>query len=181
MSIYRNLTTGRIASLPWRVRMPDGSTRTDPAQWASDPDALAAAGFAVTERTAEDDAYDAEQAIAAAKIAKTAEIDASWSAQVTAGWTPPGENYALGIDVADVTLLLGAYTLARDAANLGLPDEVAIIDKAGGSHAYNAQTITPLMLQYGAARAALSAADAAKRQAVANATTLDEVNAIEVT
>jgi hypothetical protein len=53
--IYRNLSTGRIAPLPWRVRLPDGSTRTDPGQWASDPAALAAAGYVVTERTPEDD------------------------------------------------------------------------------------------------------------------------------
>jgi hypothetical protein len=55
MMIYRNLSTGRIAPLPWRVRLPDGSTRTDPEQWASDPAALAAAGYVVTERTPEDD------------------------------------------------------------------------------------------------------------------------------
>jgi hypothetical protein len=53
--IYRDISTGRIAPLPWRVRLPDGSTRTDPEQWASDPDALAAAGYVVTERTPEDD------------------------------------------------------------------------------------------------------------------------------
>jgi hypothetical protein len=35
--------------------MPDGSTRTDPDQWANDPEVLAASGFVVTERTPEDD------------------------------------------------------------------------------------------------------------------------------
>ena len=55
MTIYRNVFSGRIAPLPWRVRLPDGSTRTDPDQWASDPAALAAAGYVVTERTPEDD------------------------------------------------------------------------------------------------------------------------------
>jgi hypothetical protein len=55
MTLYRNLSTGRIEPLPWRVRLPDGSTRTDPDQWASDPAALAAAGYVVTERTPEDD------------------------------------------------------------------------------------------------------------------------------
>lgn len=58
--IYRNLSTGRIEPLPWRVRMPDGSTRTDPEQWASHPDVLAASGFVVTERTPEDDVEPAE-------------------------------------------------------------------------------------------------------------------------
>lgn len=53
--IYRNTSTGRIEPLPWRVVMPDGSTRTDPEQWANDPEVLAASGFVVTERTPEDD------------------------------------------------------------------------------------------------------------------------------
>lgn len=53
--IYRNLATGRIEPLPWRVRLPDGSTRTNPEQWVNDPEALAASGFVATERTPEDD------------------------------------------------------------------------------------------------------------------------------
>ena len=55
MTIYRNTSTGRIEPLPWRVRLPDGSTRTDPEQWANNPEVLAASGFVVTERTPEDD------------------------------------------------------------------------------------------------------------------------------
>lgn len=55
MTLYRNTATGRIEPLPWRVRLPDGSTRTNPEQWANDPEALAASGFVVTERTPEDD------------------------------------------------------------------------------------------------------------------------------
>jgi hypothetical protein len=176
MTLYRNLSTGRIEPLPWRVRMPDGSTRTDPEQYASDADVLAAAGYEVTERNAADDAYD----LADAKAAKLAEIDRAWADKVTAGWMVPGEAYALGIDVSDVALLLGAYTLSRDAAALGLPDDVAVTDKAGQSHQYDSQTITPLMLQYGAARAALSTQDALLRQAVAMATTMEQLNAIEV-
>lgn len=176
MTLYRNLATGRIAPLPWRVRLPDGTTRTDPEQWASDADALAAAGYAVTARTADDDAHD----LAQAKAAKLSEIDAAWQRVVSTGWAPPGEAWSLGIDIADITLLLGAYTLARDASALGLPDEVAIYDKAGEGHLYDSQTLTPVMLQYGAARAAMSNADASLRAAVAAAATLEEVAAIEV-
>jgi hypothetical protein len=53
--IYRNIETGRIESLPWRVRLPDGSTRTDPEQWVNDPEAMAASGFVVAEWTPADD------------------------------------------------------------------------------------------------------------------------------
>jgi hypothetical protein len=179
--LYRNTSTHRIAPLPWRVRMPDGTTRTDPAQWSSDPAALAAAGYEATERNADDDAFDAASAIAEAKASKLAEIEAAWESQVAAGWTVPGESYALGIAVDDVALLLGAYTLARDAAALGLPDEVAIIDTDGNAHQYNSQTLTPVMLQYGSARATLSGWYASLRQTVAAATTLEEVADIEVT
>lgn len=180
MTIYRNLTTGRVEPLPWRVRLADGSTRTDPEQYASDPYALAAAGFEETTRTPADDAHDEAIAFEAAKAAKLAEIDAAWQTKVAGGWTPPGEDFALGIDIPDVTLLLGAYTLARDAAGLGLPDEVAIIDKGGTSHLYNSQTLTPLMLHYGSARATMSATDAMLRQQLAAATTTAEVTDIEV-
>jgi len=176
MSIYRNLSTGRIAPLPWRVRMPDGSTLTDPAQWASNADALVAANYAVTERDASDDAYDLEQA----KAAKLADIDRAWADRITAGWTVPGEAYALGIDVSDVTLLLGAYTLSKDAAAMGMPHEVSIIDTSGQTHAHDIQTLTPLMLQYGAARAALSEWHASARRAVYSAATILAVEEIQV-
>ena len=178
--IYRNLATGRIEPLPWRVRLADGTTRTDPEQWASDREALAAAGYEQTTRTPADDAMDAATALDAARAAKLMEIDAAWQSMVDSGWTPPGEAFALGIDVADVTLLLGAYTLAKDAAAMGLPGEVSIIDKNGGQHLYTAQTLTPIMLQYGAARAAMSAGDAQLRRAVSAAQAADEVSAIAV-
>lgn len=180
MTLYRNLTTGRIEPLPWRVRLADGSTRTDPEQWASDPDALAAAGFEETTRTQEDDDYDYAAAFKAAYAAKLAEIDAAWQTKLSVGWMPPGEDFSLGIDIPDVTLLLGAYTLSKDAAALGLPDEVAIIDTAGGLHTYNSQLLTPLLLQYGSARATMSATDAMLRQQLAAATTLEEIAAITV-
>lgn len=178
--IYRSLATNRIEPLPWRVRMPDGTTRTDPEQWASDPEALAAAGYEETTRTPDDDAMDAASALDEARAAKILEIDAAWQSKVAAGWSPPNEQYALGIDVADVTLLLGAYTLAKDAAAMGLPGEVSIIDKAGEQHSYTVQTLAPVMLQYGAARAAMSASDAELRRAVSAAQTAAEVAAIEV-
>ena len=178
--IYRNLTTGRIEPLPYRVRMPNGTTRTDPSQWGSDLAAVAAAGFEVTQRTPEDDAYDAARGLSAARSAKSSEIDAYWSALVASGWEVPGESYALGIDVDDVALLLGAYTLSKEAASIGLPSDVTIVDIAGGTHVYDAAALQPLMLQYGSARAAVSQENAALRQRLAAATTVDEVDAIQV-
>lgn len=40
--------------LPWRIFMPDGTTRTDPAQWSADPEALAASGWEASTLTQAD-------------------------------------------------------------------------------------------------------------------------------
>lgn len=114
-----------------------------------------------------------------AKNALMRQINADWQATVAAGWTTP-YGWKLGITTQDVTLLMGAFILAKEAAAMGLPDTVAIIDTDGATHTLSLAELTTLMLGYGQARAALSAADAAVRQAVNAATTLDELNAISV-
>lgn len=54
MTAYRNTATGKIEPLPWTVRLPDGSTRTDPSQWWLDEEARAASGFVASEVTPDD-------------------------------------------------------------------------------------------------------------------------------
>lgn len=51
---YRNTATGKLEPLPWRIVMPDGSTRTDPDQWWQDEEARAASGFIESEVTPDD-------------------------------------------------------------------------------------------------------------------------------
>lgn len=48
---FRNTRTGKLESLPWRIRMPDGSTRTDPAQWWQDNEARSASGYVESDVT----------------------------------------------------------------------------------------------------------------------------------
>ena len=45
---YRNIQNNLIEPLPFRIRMPDRSTRTDPSQWRHDPLAMEASGFVLT-------------------------------------------------------------------------------------------------------------------------------------
>jgi hypothetical protein len=45
---YRNIENNLIEPLPFRIRMPDRSTRTDPSQWKNDPLAMEASGFVLT-------------------------------------------------------------------------------------------------------------------------------------
>ena len=91
------------------------------------------------------------------------------------GWTTP-YGWKLGITTQDIALLNGNFTLAKEASNLGITDPIFVIDTDGESHEFNLQDLTMLMLQYGQARAALSSQDAAKRKAINNATTLEELN-----
>lgn len=42
---WRDATGAAVLELPWRVYLPDGTPRTDPAQWSEDADVLAATGW----------------------------------------------------------------------------------------------------------------------------------------
>lgn len=131
--------------LPFRVRLPDGSTRTDPGQWSLDEAVLEATGW---RRSA----------------LKQVDIDRLFPAPppppepspFELGWeTPLGWRLAWQPD--DVALLTGLYVLAKRAAELGVEQPVVVTDMAGERHTMTFAEFEPLMLGYGAARAALSA------------------------
>jgi hypothetical protein len=100
-----------------------------------------------------------------AKNAQLREIEANWQTTISAGWTTP-YGWKLGLTVQDITLLTGAFILAKEAASLGLTDPAVVIDTDGVSHELSATDLTALMLQYGQARAALSANYAAQKAAI---------------
>jgi hypothetical protein len=112
-----------------------------------------------------------------AKNDKLREIDAAWQATVATGWATP-YGWKLGIAAQDVTLLTGAFILAKEAAAMGLPDTVAIIDTDGATHSLALTELTQLMLMYGQARSEFSGIDAARREAVKTATSVEAVQAI---
>lgn len=112
-----------------------------------------------------------------AKLEKLEDIDQAWQTTLDSGWTTP-YGWKMGITTQDVALLNGNFTLAKEAATLGITDPVFVIDTDGESHEFNLQDLTMLMLQYGQARAALSSQDAAKRKAIKNSTTIEELNSL---
>lgn len=112
-----------------------------------------------------------------AKLDKLQDIDNDWKVILNNGWQTP-EGWSLGIHTDDVTLLNGAFTLAKEAAALGSTDPIVILDTDGEPHALTLEQMTPLMLAYGQARTTLSATDAARRKAVKNATTVEELEGI---
>lgn len=112
-----------------------------------------------------------------AKNDKLREIDTDWQTTVAAGWPTP-YGWKLGIAPQDVTLLMGAFILAKEASAMGLPDTAAIIDTDGATHSLTLVELTQLMLMYGQARSELSGIDAARREAVKNAISVEAVQAI---
>jgi len=128
--------------LPARVRLPDGTTRTDPAQWSEDADVLAATGWQRSTLTQED--FD---------LLFPPPPEPTW---LEAGFETPG-GWRLGWQPDDVALLTGLYVLAARANQLGVDQPCVVTDMVGERHTLTFSEFEALMLGYGAARAAASA------------------------
>jgi hypothetical protein len=127
-------------SLPWRVRLPDGSTRTDPSQWSEDADILAATGWT-------------RSVVADGDIPPTPTPTLSW---LDAGYET-ADGWRLGWQADDVALLTGLYVLAARANQLGVQQPCVVTDMAGERHTLTFADFEAVMLAYGTARAAASA------------------------
>lgn len=129
-------------------------------------------GDVTLEQQSQIDAVIADWPLIQAKNEKLREIDAAWQANLAAGWETP-YGWKLGIATQDVTLLMGAFILAKEASAMGLADTGAIIDTDGVTHSMTLAELTQLMLMYGQARSSLSGVDAARREAVKNAISVE--------
>jgi hypothetical protein len=129
-------------SLPWRVRLPDGSTRTDPEQWFADEAVRAATGWSESTLTQDD-------------------IDALFPPPppppeptlLEQGYETP-EGWRLAWQADDVALLTGLYVLAQRAEELGMSQPIVVTDMAGETHSMTFAEYDALLLAYGAARTA---------------------------
>jgi hypothetical protein len=112
-----------------------------------------------------------------AKARKIQELNSEWTSVEKTGWDS-GQGFNLGIASSDVALLVGVFSLAKEAAAMGLPIPSII---AMNNSVVNFSTIdemTLLLLRYGASRSQMSEDFAAKRRDVETATTIEEVNEI---
>ena len=139
---WRDASGVAALELPFRVTLPDGSTRTDPSQWSEDADVLAATGWARSTLT-------------------QADIDLLFPAPPAPSWLDAGyqtpDGWRLGWQADDVALLTGLYVLAARANQLGMTQPCVVTDMSGERHTLTFQEFEALMLAYGAARAAASA------------------------
>lgn len=122
--------------LPWRVYLPDGSTRTDPSQWSEDAEVLAATGWTRSTLT------EADIAALTPPAPPAQPEPPSWA--TPAGWRLPTTPEA-------VSALTALYVLARRRHELGQPRPVVVIDAAGERHELPFPEFDTLMLSYGAA------------------------------
>jgi hypothetical protein len=113
-----------------------------------------------------------------AKQEKLKQIDANWVALEQTGWDS-GQGFNLGIAPSDVALLVGVFSLAKEAAAMGLaiPSIIAMNNSVVNFETISEMTV--LLLRYGAARSQLSDDFAAKRRSVESATTVEEVELIQ--
>lgn len=112
-----------------------------------------------------------------AKLNKTNILDRKWIDQISNGYTT-NYGWKLGLTTSDVTLLTGAFLLAKEAYSLGLSQEASIIDTDGVSHNISITDFTILMIQYGQYRSDLSSWYANLKTQIDQCATIEEVNNI---
>lgn len=175
---YRNLRNGYVEKLPFRVRLPDGTTRTDPDQWKNDPEILFLAGYMETSLSEEDIARF-RPTLQQIQNQKLSELENYWSKKIQDGWTTPS-GWKLGLKTEDVTLLTGAFLLLKESVNLGLSNSVNVVDTDNQSHTMDLTSMTQLMLGYGSYRANLSDNYSNLKNQINNASSIEQVEAIVI-
>jgi hypothetical protein len=108
-------------------------------------------------------------ALSQAKAWSFQNIDNEWAALEKIGWDS-GRGYRLGISASDVALLVGVFSLAKEAAALGL-ELPSLISMDNTPITFSSiEEMTSILLEYGQARSILASTFAEKRKAVENAT-----------
>lgn len=106
-------------------------------------------------------------------------LDINWSNRLKSGWTT-SFGWNLGLDTQDVSLLTGAFLLAKEASANGIDAPASIVDVNGQSHSLSLSDFTSLMLMYGQARSELSNLYASKLNSINSATNIEDVQLVDV-
>lgn len=116
-------------------------------------------------------------ALSQAKAWSLQNINNEWVALEKVGWDS-GRGYRLGISPSDVALLVGVFSLAKEAAALGLPLPNLISMENTAIVFSSIEEMTTVLLEYGQARSILASTFADKRKAVENATEVGVVGVV---
>jgi hypothetical protein len=112
-----------------------------------------------------------------AKARKLQELNREWTAVEKTGWDS-GKGYHLGITPSDVALIVGVFSLAREASAMGMTLPGLISMENNTIEFETIQDMTVLLMYYGKARSDMANAFAARRKAVEGATTIEEISVI---
>jgi hypothetical protein len=112
-----------------------------------------------------------------AKARKLQELNREWATVEKTGWNS-GKGYHLGITPSDVALIVGVFSLAREASAMGLPLPGLISMENNTIEFETIQDMTVLLMYYGKARSDMAKDFAARRKAVEDATTIEEIPVI---
>jgi hypothetical protein len=117
----------------------------------------------------------APDSLSQAKAWSFQNIDSDWAILEKTGWDS-GQGFHLGITPSDVALLVGVFSLAKEAAALGLPLP-SLISMANTPITFSTiEEMTMLLLLYGQARSTMASEFAARRKIVQDATTVEELH-----
>jgi nucleotide-binding universal stress UspA family protein len=122
-----------VIDLPFRVVMPDGTTRTNPDEWSQDADVLAATGWRRDTLTADDVAAMTPLAPPSPPV-----------------WVTPA-GWPLGLSDAEAGRLAALHYLAARRHAAGLPASVVVVDADGVEHVVAFADLDALLLEYAAA------------------------------
>lgn len=176
---YRHILSGRIQKLPFSVRMPDGSLRTDPKQWSQDPYVMSIAGYELSNITEQDIEY-ALPKLPEEKEKSISQLNINWKNYIENNGFRTEEGWYLGIDTSDVSLLTGAFLLLKESVSMGLENSTSIVDMHGNSHVVDLHAMTNIMLQYGQFRSQKSKEYADKYQSIINSQSIEELNNLDI-
>jgi len=174
-SCYRLNGGPPLFSLPHRVKLPDGSTRTDPGQWFSAVgESLGYTASTVTQEEA--DAFaaaEASQALTAAKAEKIRQLTQWWD-------THPGIEVASGVVLP---IQEGGRTTNASSLAIALIVQSSEVDLVDVNDYTVSLPLASAITALGAFRAAydpISAMWDTTHQALIAATTLAELDAVEM-
>ena len=157
---YRNKSSGNIVKLSPRIRLKDGSTRTDPSKYVLDPLVMEELDIEPTTLTDKDIEIATKYKLETNKQKKRQKIEQELQQKINAGFVVPKNLYPagaiLGLSDQDVTLLTGAYILLKESVENNIANSTYITDKSGQVYCLSLEQMTPLMLAYGNYRSKLS-------------------------
>lgn len=113
------------------------------------------------------------------KLSKIDELNIEWTKTLNNGWATP-YGWKLGLTTQDIVLLNGTFALAKEASSLGINNPISIIDTNNEAHEFNLTDLTLLLIQYGKARADLSAKYSLKINLIKEVSSIQELDQISL-